>query len=228
MTRVGRFLAGVLLLGAAFSLGLAPALPHPLLLALAISTSAAAVYFFWSVHRGPTLPWRIGAWSGVLLATGCGLMLALRWNLLPPREDSLVHQFRVNRGAFESLKQLLTEEAGPVDVAKWGVRRERFIEVPPARDFPRARFEKYLALLARAGGGVAWRGAGTCPETCVIVWSAGWAGDTQHVAVCSLCTPPAKPIGNLDEWWTIPNATGGREVVYRRLDAEWYLRADSR
>ncbi len=165
-----------------------------------------------------------------MLATAYALAAVFRWSELPPRESALVDQFRVNRSAFESLKQLLVEEEGPVDVARWGVRTRQspVAALPPAGDFPRARFDKYVALLTRAGGEIAWRGAAARPESCIVVWGAGWAGDTRHVAVCSLCTAPANLVGDLDEWWTRPTTTGGREVVYRRLDDGWYLRADSR
>jgi hypothetical protein len=124
---------------------------------------------------------------------------------------------------------LLTDEAGPIEIAKWGVRTEQtpLAALPAAGDFSLARFEEYLGLLARAGGKIASRGAGACPETCVVVWGAGFAADTRHVAVCSLCTAPAKLTDNLDEWWTTSATTSGRQFVYRRLDAEWYLRADS-
>src|SRR5512133_1108961 len=219
-----------MLLGAGVWLGLGPQFRHRFLLALAIATCAMAAYFFWSARRGATLSWRIAGWSGVVLATAYALGAAFGWSALPPRESALIDQFRVNRSAFESLKQLLVEEAGPIDVAKWGVRTRQspLVALPPAGDFPLARYEKYLALLSRTGGKIASRGAGACPDTCVLVWGAGWAGDTQHVAVCSLCTAPANLIGNLDEWWTVPTTTAAREVVYRRLDGEWYLRADSR
>ncbi|MFT3916486.1 MAG: hypothetical protein QM704_21125 [Anaeromyxobacteraceae bacterium] len=189
-----------------------------------------AAWFFWALRRGAMLSWRIAGWAGVVLATAYASAAAFRWSTLPPRESALVDQFRGNRSAYESLEQLLVEEAGPIEVAKWGVRTRRSLlaEIPPSGDFPRARFDRYLALLTRAGGEIAWRGDDACPETCVVVWAAGFAANTRHVAVCSLCTAPASLTDNLDRWWTTPTASGGREIVYRHLEAEWYLRADSR
>ncbi len=168
----------------------------------------------------------IGAAAVLAVVVVGGLLVVLLRGSEPPRDSVLVEQFRTRRAAFETLRRLLEDDAGLVEVGKAGVATTAFPvpKVPAEGDSSRPGYERYLALLKDAGGSAASRWGESRPEVCVLVWGSGWAGDTRHVAVCSRRDAPENRVRSLDEWR--PARTAGREFVYRHVEGEWYLRED--
>jgi hypothetical protein len=159
-----------------------------------------------------------------------GLLLWCRVRNAPPRDSALVAQFNDRRGTFVELKELISLQSEWVRVAPWGIETTSHVLVDKSSDsrWFTAEYERCLALMQRVGGKGAFRSQDACPEVCIFVWAAGWAGDTRHIAVCSRCSEPGREqlVDSLDQAEPVLRAHAGRWVVYRPLGGEWFLRED--
>jgi hypothetical protein len=162
----------------------------------------------------------------VIAVAVVGLAFALvRRGSEPPTDSALVEQFRTRRAAFEEVARMIRDDVRLASVGERGVATtdSPFSEMRSSADIPRARYAKYLALLKDAGAMEVQRSRGPCPDICMPVWGWGWAGDTSHIWICSLCDVPTNVIGSIDDRQL---AHARRERVYRHLEGQWYLCKD--
>src|SRR5689334_4416896 len=143
----------------------------------------------------------------------------------PPKEESVNRNFNSHRPAYEHLRAMLLSDDQLLRIADWGVEtaHPEGIHHPPEGGFPVARFQEYLSVLNEVGA----KGASTSrehpKEACVLVWAAGWAGDTRHVQICWLEHEPGSQVASLDAFYQTPKP---RRPVFRHIDGNWYLWAD--
>jgi hypothetical protein len=131
-----------------------------------------------------------------------------------PREAKVIEKFNAHRPAYERLLR----------VADWGVENTEGIHHPPEGGVSVDRFHEYLSLLHEVGAkGASRRRGERAQEACVLVWTAGWAGDTRHVQICWLNHEPTNQVASLDAFYLTPKP---RHPVSRHIDANWYLWAD--
>ena len=145
----------------------------------------------------------------------------------PPKENKVIENFNAHRAAYERLRDMLLADKEVLRVASWGVETTTSVggsSIPPAGDFPVARYNQYLALLKETGGIGAFRGRGEHPESISIgVWASGFAGDTRHVAICWREHEPPNQVASLEDFYKTPKP---RRPVFRHVDGNWYLWAD--
>jgi hypothetical protein len=124
-----------------------------------------------------------------------------------PSDAAMIAKFRAKRVAYERLRDMLLEDDNLQRLADWGVHLDPGgISKPPDSTFPLERYQRYLDLLAEAGGvGASRSGTGAC----ILVWAAGWAGNAQHASFC----------------WMLG---GAHPHAYssRHIEEEWYLEKD--
>jgi hypothetical protein len=139
----------------------------------------------------------------------------------PPDEKYLL-AFHRHRADHERLRVLFLADTGIGEVhvrtglrttASW-VRR-----MPEEIQFPPARYREYVRLLRQTGAVLAYRSHRTDPRICIMVWSAGWAGHTLHISVCSLARRPDLLVASVDE----ANRGDTRAARYRHIDGDWYF-----
>jgi len=149
---------------------------------------------------------------------------------LPPTESSLIANFHAHRSGYEHLKLYLQEDDHLDRVASWGVQTATspIVYMPPQGGLSRMRFDEYLSLLNEVHGANAYRSHGPHSELCVGMWGRGFAGSTEHIAVCWLeDTVPGKQVLSIDN----PNSdtgnlAGRRHFLYRKIEGNWYLERD--
>jgi len=146
---------------------------------------------------------------------------------VPPKESKFVQNFNAHRAAFERLRDMLEADRQLDRLGTWGVvtTRTGVAAIPPEGDFPVDRYKEYMALLKQVGGLVATREEGEHADPSIGVWGWGFAGNTRHIGICWMDQEPANQIATLDGY-----RSGGhhedRKVVYRHIDANWYLWTD--
>ena len=171
----------------------------------------------------------------VLLAFGVVMLciggaFALFWlSGRPPRETTLIGNFRAHQLAYERLRDMLIADQQVeavyvdfgVETADSGLPRQ-----PSEVKFPADRYGEYTGLLKQIGSNAAFRSRKNLPELiCVGVWASGWAGDTRHIWVCWTDHEPTVLVTSLDDYYRDSDSNRPRNVS-RRIDGDWYLRAD--
>jgi len=144
----------------------------------------------------------------------------------PPREEKLIDNFNAHRSAYERLKAMLLADHELLRVADWGVETASPLGIhhPPEGGFSVDRFHEYLSLLNEIAAKGASRGRGEySEEACILVWAAGWAGDTRHVETCWLDHEPTDQVASLDAFYQTPKP---RHPVFKHIDGNWYRWAD--
>jgi hypothetical protein len=145
----------------------------------------------------------------------------------PPSDAQLVQNFQAHRAAFEKLRDMLQADPHLRRVADWGVDLEDpvFLGKPTDAQFSTNRYQQYLSLLKEAGGLMASRDEGPHANPYIFVWAYGFGGDTRHISVCWLDTPPDNQVSSLDDQ-KIPAGSTNRPDIYRHIDQDWYLWED--
>jgi len=170
-----------------------------------------------------------GTWAklSIILVVGfIGLTAALLLFLQskPPKEERVIENFKVHRSAYEHLRAMLSADQQLLRVAAWGVETAspEGIRHPP-EGLPLGRFHEYLSLLNEVGAKSASRSREHPKDACILVWAAGWAGDTRHVEICWLEREPTNLVASLNAFYQTPKP---RRPVFRHIDDNWYLWAD--
>lgn len=144
----------------------------------------------------------------------------------PPKEAALLQTFYAHRSSYEHLRDMLQADQGLRRVATWGVETKDGISEAPAVNFPIERYHEYLALLKDAGAKVGWRDDGTHPEVGIMVWGAGFAGETVHIGISWREDVPDRQVPSLDRYFRNHRSSGTKGWVYRHIDGDWYLSTD--
>ena len=147
----------------------------------------------------------------------------------PPKESELLHQFEMNRAAFEQLRDMLRADTNVQRVADWGIAtwKPHFIGEPAAANFPMDRYQQYRALLRQVGGKVAFRSDGEPANISVCVWIGGHFGAHTDFEVSWMGQAPSNQVNNLDRCRR-QFPPGERQYFYRHIDENWYLNTDLR
>lgn len=117
-----------------------------------------------------------------------GFILWYRWSATPPTDAFLIDEFRSQKAVYERLRDMLQGDESLRRVASWGVQLSNspIVIVPQNGGFPLGRYKEYMTLLSKVNGLAASRSGGSHPTFCVFLWASGWAGDTDHRAICWL------------------------------------------
>ena len=149
---------------------------------------------------------------------------------LPPTETALVANFYAHRSTYERLKLYLRADDQLDRLASWGIQTSTspIAVMPPQGGFSRARFDEYLSLLNEVHGVSAYRSHGPHSELCVAMWGRGFAGSTEHIAICWLeDTVPGKQVLSIDNLnGGADNSAGQRQFFFRKIEGNWYLERD--
>jgi hypothetical protein len=153
-----------------------------------------------------------------------GFCFYVFYTRIPPKEASLLQNFNKHRATFEQLRDMLIVDTNLSRVGRWGVqtRKPLFLGWPLDEDFPKDRFNKYLALLKEAGAKGAARGEGEPADPSILVWVWGWAGTTRHIGVCWLNESPTNQVATLDGYI----GPSKDSVAFRHIDSNWYFWTD--
>jgi len=137
----------------------------------------------------------------------------------------MIQNFNEHRAAFEQLRDMLKADEHLRRVANWGVETTKplFLGYPSAGNFPIDRFNQYLALLKQVNGKMAFRDEENHPDPSIMVWSWGWAGDTQHISICWMDQAPTNQINTLDGY---RSQGPDRQAAYKHIDEKWCLYTD--
>ncbi len=173
---------------------------------------------------------RVRKWVFVLLISFgvlfCGLLVFHFISMKPPTENELIRRFQMHRASYERLRQMLIEdkEINSVYVDDGvGMADSPLIKKPSEANFSVGRYNEYVNLLRQVGGSAEFKNREGEPGLiCVSVWGAGWAGHTRHIWTCWTHNP-VNQVANLDAYYHNPNRPRN---VFRRIDGDWYLRAD--
>jgi hypothetical protein len=143
----------------------------------------------------------------------------------PPKESKVIEDFYNHRAAFDQLRNMLLADKDLTDVADWGVRTvdSPISQMPPEGGVSVSRYHQYLALLREIGARAVASSREKPEEFRVLVWRAGFAGDTRHIAISWLESEPKNTISSLDEFYRTDKP---RNPVYRRIEGNWYIWAD--
>jgi hypothetical protein len=153
-----------------------------------------------------------------------GPCVYVSYTRIPPKEAELIQNFNEHRAIFEQLRDMLLADEHLKRVGFEYVETSKpfYLGYPSKEDFPKDRFNKYLALLRAAGGKVAVRSEGDHPDPGVVVWRWGWAGTTRHIGICWLDQEPTNQIPTLDGYHSPSNDS----IAYRHIDSNWYFWTD--
>ena len=161
------------------------------------------------------------------LAGVFGLLLFLVIGTRPPKEAKLIRTFEAHRAEFEHLREMLRADAQVVKLASWGVETTNSVvpRIPPEGTFPVDRYREYMGLLKQVGGSVAYRSEGQHANPSILLWASGFAGNTRHIGLSWMDQAPTNRIASLDTYRGT-SQLGGKQVVFRHLDSDWYLWTD--
>ena len=162
--------------------------------------------------------------TSVVLAVALviGATIVFREQNTPPSNDDVVLTFNKYKQVYDELRDMLQEDRNVEEVASWGVRTSdaATIATPPVPDMSVDRFKKYLALLSRGQAIALSRSPGNDPDICIFVWGAGWAADTNHVALCwrgNYLASDSSPTG--------PPEADGRFIFYPVIE-RWFIQKE--
>jgi hypothetical protein len=162
--------------------------------------------------------------SVVVLA---GLFFYAASRSVPPAERKFIQNFHAHRATYERLRDMLQADRNLIRLGSWGVETTDNVvpSLPPEGNFPVDRYQEYMALLKEVGGVSAARGEGEEGDPNILLWGWGFAGDTRHVGICWRHLQPTDRIATLDGYRG-RSRYPIRKVVYRHIDANWYLWTD--
>ena len=140
----------------------------------------------------------------------------------PPHDITLVQRFESNRSVFEELRDMLQEDVQSHNIsqiAQWGLRKpgQGVPRSPEEEGLSKERYEKYLALMKKAGIGVCIH---VDSDYRFIVAGSGFAGSGYRIAVTWNTNKPSPIIASLDDF---RKSSGEWEQAYRPLQDDWYL-----
>jgi hypothetical protein len=146
---------------------------------------------------------------------------------IPPKEAKLVQHFQTHRAAFERLRDMLQADGQVVSLTGSGVptTNSLFLRVPPEGNLTLERYNVYMALLKQVSGSSAYRRQGQHPDSGIVVWNWGWAGNSLWIGICWMDQAPTNLIATLDGY-SGQDRFGQRHVAYRHIEANWYLCTD--
>jgi len=144
------------------------------------------------------------------------------WRNGPPRDSTLAQQFEVNRIVYEELRDMLREDVqrhNISQIAKWGLRKQgQGVSCSPEEvGLPNERYEKYLALMEKAGIGVCIQ---TESDYRFTVAGSGFASSGYRIAITWNTNSPSPIIKSLDDFH---KKSSQWEQAYRPLKEGWYL-----
>jgi hypothetical protein len=127
----------------------------------------------------------------IIIGLGVGPMVLPSCYAKPPSDDKLIGGFITNKGAYQRLRDLLTNGPSIRDVMDSGVQTSDspIFVVPPTPQISSAKIKEYLDLLHATGGIRVGRSEGLNPDICIGVWADGWAGDARHKSICWIGDP---------------------------------------
>lgn len=162
--------------------------------------------------------------TSLLLIALCSAFSYLYVAGIPPDETKLIANFNAHREVYERLREMLLADKTLRRVAAWGVETEKAIgpQIPPD-GLPVERYKEYLQLLKELGAEGATRGDEPSSGSCILVWSAGFAGDTRHLEICWSRSEPSPQVASLKDFYRTPKP---RQPVFRKIEGNWYLWAD--
>jgi hypothetical protein len=162
------------------------------------------------------------------VAIGIGVIALLIANA-PPKDEELIKNFEQHRDSYDKLRALIEGDSRISRLAGWGYHLEDspVVSAPTDGGIPVEKYNEYIELLKKAEAEAIDRTRGEFPEVCIYVWSAGWAGNTKHAAICWL--PNA--VTNREDNVKAPSATLSEEAgtgrfALKRIERNWYLRKD--
>jgi hypothetical protein len=155
----------------------------------------------------------------LLLVLGSCIFFA---NPRRPKESKIIQNFKQHRAEFEKLRDMLQADTNVSVVAKWGVRSQTF-PLSSANVISNDRYTNYLALLKSAGGDLATRDEGEPAQPGILIWSTGFAGNTEHIGICWMTNAPTTLITSLDQHFKTHTDP---PPVYQHIDQNWYIWAD--
>ena len=161
--------------------------------------------------------------SAVLL---CAIEVYIFLSMKPPRENRIIADFQLHRSAYERLRSMLLEDYQVSEISIAGIETPSSLlkRQPSEVNLPVSRYNEYVTLLNKIGRGSVFRMKEKESNlVCVVVWGAGWAGDTRHMWICWADRPPSNEVSSLDNYYEDPQR---RRNAFRRIDGGWYLRAD--
>ena len=158
---------------------------------------------------------RIASALLALLAGIIAVLLAVRLTAAAPANEDVAERFRVKKADYEQLRDMLVEDKGLRQIARWGVRTVTSpkVQVPPIAELALDRYQKYMALLSEIEATGITRSDGASPNICILVWASGWAADTNHVSVCWLGT-------------NAPASGSAVRFIFFSLGDRWYVQRD--
>lgn len=157
------------------------------------------------------------------------IVLIVHFMSLPPGENALIADFHAHRSTYERLKLDLQADGQVDQVSPRGIldATSSISHIPPQGGLSRARFDEYLSLLNEVHGVAVYR-SHTHANLCVGMWGRGFAGNTEHIAVCWLEDEvPGKQVSSIDNInWDAADSVGKRQFFYRKVEGHWYLERD--
>ena len=156
----------------------------------------------------------------------CAIRLYVIFSMRPPDERKIIEDFALHRSAYEHLRNMILADHQVDEVSTKGIETSSspLRRQPSEVNFPVSRYNEYVTLLNEIGRGAVFRMQEKESNlVCVVVWGAGWAGDTRHMWVCWADRPPSNEVSSLDNYYRDPQR---QRNAFRRIDGDWYLRAD--
>jgi len=153
-----------------------------------------------------------------------GLVLCLWLSTRPPKEATLLQNFREHRASFELLREMLQADTNLSRLAAWGIDSEgKGISKPPDGNFPLERYNRYLAAMKQIGS----RGVSRSDvDAVVLLWASGFAGDTVHVGISWEAQAPTRQVASLQQYYRDHKAPPGNDWIYQHIEGNWYLCTD--
>ena len=171
---------------------------------------------------------RVIKWVGIALVSIVALigviLISVYVSSIPPKESKILSDFRAHRAEYEKMRKMLHDDKGVHLVADWGVLTDDSLisKTPPDGGISAKRYQDYLALLKESGAFSVghWDDP---PETRILVWGSGFAGDTRHVAVCWPDRELSNTMTSLEAFYQTPKP---RSPAYIHIEGNWYIWAD--
>jgi hypothetical protein len=151
------------------------------------------------------------------------VLLVTHLTTRPPSETKIIANFKNNQATYERLRDMLAREDKLRRIADWGVETDAGTEEPSKARYLVGGYDEYVELLKRLNAQGASRRAGDVADPCVLVWTAGFAGDTRHRSICWLAVAPDSRIESLE---VFENSPKPRKPSFKHIEGGWYIWAD--
>ncbi len=153
----------------------------------------------------------------------CALLTyGVRLSVTPPKETKIADDFYRQRAFYERLRTMLLEDGALRAVSVWGIETTDSAGwITSKGTLSASRYEDYLSLLKQLNAKAASRENDSA--MCVLVWRAGFAGDTRHRDVCWLNEEPRNEVASLEQF---ERTSKPRKPSYKHLQSNWYIWAD--